>query len=62
MWGFGIAEVVKSESSEWKEGDLAWSYYSEMSDYAVITKEQLGDYRKINRLPELNITQYVGAA
>ncbi|CAO1622666.1 unnamed protein product [Parajaminaea phylloscopi] len=63
IWGFGIAEVVKSQSDQWKKGDLAYSSYTRMSNYYEISAADLesGNWTKIEPQSDLNITTYLGA-
>lgn len=67
IWGFGISEVLRSEHPKWKKGDLLHNRETIMAQYSVVTGKEVDSYSpdffaRVDRLPELNITNYVSAA
>ncbi|PWN20084.1 NAD(P)-binding protein [Microstroma glucosiphilum] len=67
IWGFGVSEVLRSEHPKWKKGDLLHSRETIMAQYSVLTGAQVDAstdefFAKVDRVPELNITNYVSAA
>ncbi|CAO1631681.1 unnamed protein product [Sympodiomycopsis kandeliae] len=66
MWGYGVTEIIRSEKEGWQPGQLVYSRLTEFGQYQIVPADLLTDqmsgFKKLERLQDLNITSYVGAA